>query len=130
QAKGVDPQKFTDETSQEFRDLCQRLNISNDDFIRTTEERHKKVVREILQQLYDKGEIYKSDYRGFYSTRQEQFLQEKDRLPDGTWPEIYGKVTEIVEPNYFFKLSAYQAWLVDFLTQNEDFIFPRYREEA
>ena len=127
--RGVEPQQFVDEVSQEFRDLCKHLNISNDDFIRTTEERHKKVVRRILQQLFDQGEIYKADYRGFYSTRQEQFLQEKDRLPDGSWPEIYGDVTEIVESNYFFKLSAYQDWLVDFLRKNENFVFPRYRQK-
>jgi methionyl-tRNA synthetase len=127
--RGVEPQQFVDEVSQEFRDLCKHLNISNDDFIRTTEERHKKVVRRILQQLFDKGEIYKADYRGFYSTRQEQFLQEKDRLPDGAWPEIYGDVTEIVESNYFFKLSAYQDWLVEFLRKNENFVFPRYRQK-
>ncbi len=127
QAKGIDPQKFTDETSQEFRELCKRLNISNDDFIRTTEPRHKNVVRDILQQLFDKGEIYKGEYRGFYSTRQEQFLQEKDRLPDGSWPEIYGQVNELVEPNYFFKLSAYQPWLIEYLRTHEEFVFPRYR---
>jgi len=127
--RGIEPQQFVDEVSQEFRDLCKHLNISNDDFIRTTEERHKKVVRRILQQLFDKGEIYKADYRGFYSTRQEQFLQEKDRLPDGSWPEIYGEVTEIVESNYFFKLSAYQDWLVEFLRKNENFVFPRYRQK-
>jgi methionyl-tRNA synthetase len=73
------------------------------------------VVRRILQQLFDKGDIYKGEYRGFYSTRQEQFLQDKDRNPDGSWPEIYGEVQEIVEPNYFFKLKSYQPWLVDFL---------------
>ena len=127
--QGVEPQKFADAVSEEFRTLCKRLNISNDGFIRTTEERHKRVVRSILQQLFDKGEIYKADYKGFYSTRQEQFLQSKDRLPDGSWPEIYGEVTEIIEPNYFFKLSAYQSWLLDFLRLNEDFIFPRYRQK-
>lgn len=127
--RGVPPQQFVDEVSAEFRALLPRLNISNDDFIRTTEPRHKEVVRAILQQLYDKGEIYRTEYRGFYSTRQEQFLQDKDRLPDGSWPEIFGEVTEIVEPNYFFKLRQYQGWLIDFLTRNENFIFPRYRQK-
>ena len=127
--EGVAPLAFADKVSAEFRAMLGRLNISNDDFIRTTEERHKKVVRQILQQLYDKGEIYKTEYRGFYSTRQEQFLQEKDRLPDGTWPEIFGEVTEIVEPNYFFKLRQYQDWLIEFLTKNEDFVFPRFRQK-
>jgi methionyl-tRNA synthetase len=126
---GVAPQQFVDQISAEFRALLQRLNISNDDFIRTTEERHKRVVREVLQALFDKGEIYKAEYRGFYSTRQEQFLQEKDRLPDGSWPEIFGEVTEITEANYFFKLRAYQDWLIDFLTKHEDFVFPRFRQK-
>ncbi len=110
--KGIDPLKFADEMSAEFKAMLPRLEISNDDFIRTTEERHKRVVRELLQRLFDKGDIYKGEYRGFYSTRQEQFLQEKDRNPDGSWPEIYGEVAEIVEPNYFFKLRSYQGWLV------------------
>lgn len=127
--RGIPPQQFCDEVSQEFRNLCTRLEVSNDDFIRTTEERHKKVVRAVLQQLFEKGEIYKAEYKGFYSTRQEQFLQDKDRNPDGSWPEIFGEVTEITESNYFFKLRAYQDWLVEFLTKNEDFVFPRYRQK-
>ncbi|WP_233256608.1 methionine--tRNA ligase [Opitutus sp. ER46] len=126
---GIEPQQFADQVSAEFRKLITRLEISNDDFIRTTEERHKTVVRQVLQQLFDKGEIYKAEYKGFYSTRQEQFLQEKDRLPGGAWPEIYGEVTEITESNYFFKLRNYQEWLVEFLTKNENFVFPRYRQK-
>jgi methionyl-tRNA synthetase len=127
--KGIAPQQFADEVSAEFRALLPKLNISNNDFIRTTEERHKRVVRQVLQQLFDKGEIYKAEYQGFYSTRQEQFLQEKDRLPDGSWPEIFGEVTEITETNYFFKLKQYQEWLVGFLEKNESFIFPAYRRK-
>src|SRR5690606_16959671 len=128
-ARGIDPQQFCDEISQEFRALCAKLDISNDDFIRTTEPRHKKVVAQILQQLFDQGLIYKAEYQGFYSTRQEQFLQEKDRNPDGTWPELFGEVTEITESNYFFKLRQYQDWLIDFLKTNENFVFPRYRQK-
>jgi methionyl-tRNA synthetase len=126
---GVAPQAYVDKIAAEFRALYDRLDVSYDDFIRTTEERHKRVVRDLLQKLFDAGEIYRAEYRGFYSTRQEQFLQEKDRLPDGSWPEIFGEVTEIVEPNYFFRLQKHQAWLVDFLTTNEDFIFPKYRQK-
>ncbi|RRK02637.1 methionine--tRNA ligase [Opitutaceae bacterium TAV3] len=129
QKRGIPPQQFCDEISQEFRAVCATLNISNDDFIRTTEPRHKNVVRDLLQKLYDKGEIYKAEYTGFYSTRQEQFLQDKDRNPDGTWPEIFGEVTEITESNYFFKLRAYQDWLIEFLNTNENFVFPRYRQK-
>jgi len=128
-AQGVAPQQYVDGVAVDFVQLCARLTISHDDFIRTTEERHKKVVREVLQRLFDKGEIYRAEYKGFYSTRQEQFLQDKDRNPDGTWPEIYGAVTEITESNYFFKLRAYQDWLIDFLKTHEDFVFPRYRQK-
>ncbi len=128
-ARGIPPQQFADEVSAEFRSLLPKLEISNDDFIRTTEERHKVVVRRVLQQLFDKGEIYQAEYRGFYSTRQEQFLQDKDRNPDGSWPELFGEVTEITERNYFFKLRSYQDWLVEFLTQNEGFVFPRFRQK-
>lgn len=103
-----------------------QLNVSNDDYIRTSQDRHKKVVRKILQDLYDRGEIYKAEYKGFYSARQEQFLQEKDKV-DGKWPEIFGDVVEITESNYFFKLSAYQPWLVEFIKTHEDFIYPRFR---
>jgi methionyl-tRNA synthetase len=127
--RGIPPQQFVDEVSAEFRGLLPRLNISNDDFVRTTEPRHKQVVRAVLQQLFDKGEIYKAEYKGFYSTRQEQFLQDKDRNPDGTWPEIFGEVTEIVEANYFFKLQQYQEWLIGFLNDNPGFIFPAYRQK-
>src|SRR5476649_207878 len=69
-ARGIPPQQFCDEMAPEFRALCAKLNISNDDFIRTTEPRHKKVVRELLQKLFDQGEIYRAEYKGFYSTRQ------------------------------------------------------------
>ncbi len=127
--RGIAPQQFVDEVSAEFRALLPKLNISNDDFIRTTEPRHKKVVRAILQQLFDKGEIYQAEYQGFYSTRQEQFLQDKDRNPDGTWPELFGEVTEITEKNYFFKLKQYQGWLAKHLTDNPGFIFPAYRQK-
>jgi len=125
--RGVEPQALVDQISAEFRTLCARLDISNDDFIRTTEPRHQAVVGRILQQLHDQGEIYRAEYQGFYSTRQEQFLQEKDRNPDGSWPEIFGEVTEITESNYFFKLGAYREWLIEHIRTHEDFIFPRYR---
>lgn len=126
-ARGIDPIDLCDEAAVAFKGLCERLSISNDDFIRTTEERHKKVVQQLLQKLYDEGQIYKSDYTGYYSTRAEQFLQEKDKV-DGEWPSHFGEVVEITESNYFFKLSQYQEWLVNFLRENDRFIFPRFRQ--
>lgn len=125
-ARGIEPQVFCDSVAEEFQGLCRELNISHDDYIRTTQERHKSVVRELLQMLFDKGEIYRSDYTGFYSTRTEQFLHERDQV-DGQWPAEYGEVQEITETNYFFKLSAYQDWLIEHIKTNEDFIFPAFR---
>ena len=126
QSEGVAPQAFCDSVATEFQHLWEQLSVSYDDFIRTTEPRHRKVVQTILRELYDKGEIYKSDYTGFYSPRAEQFLQEKDKV-DGKWPEAFGEVVEIAETNYFFRLSRYQAWLVNFLKNHPNFIFPRFR---
>lgn len=125
-AAGVEPVKFCDEQAEKFLGMCKLLNISNDDYIRTSQPRHVKVVRDILQKLFDEGQIYKAEYKGFYSARQEQFLQEKDKV-DGKWPEIFGTVTEITESNYFFKLSRHQDWLIDYIKSHEDFIFPRFR---
>ncbi|MEM9159152.1 MAG: methionine--tRNA ligase [Verrucomicrobiota bacterium] len=127
QARGIEPIELCDEAAEAFQGLCKQLEVSNDDFIRTTQDRHKKVVRDILQFLYDKGDIYQAEYKGYYSKRAEQFLQEKDRDENGEWPEIFGEVEEITESNYFFKLGQHQQWLVDFIKSNEDFIFPRFR---
>jgi methionyl-tRNA synthetase len=124
--EGVAPIDICDRLAGEFQSLCRQLEISHDDYIRTTEERHKAVVQDILQRLYDKGEIYKADYNGFYSVRQEQFVTEKEKV-DGEWPEIYGEVVEVTESNYFFKLAQYQDWLVDFIKSNTDLIYPRFR---
>ena len=127
QKEGILPQDRCDKVAVEFQAMLEKLNVSNNDYIRTTEARHKEVVSDILQNLYDKGEIYQTEYQGFYSTRAEQFLQEKDKV-DGAWPEIFGEVTEITESNYFFKLSKYQDWLVDHISQNKDFILPTNRQ--
>jgi methionyl-tRNA synthetase len=128
QQLGKTPQALTDELAPMFVELCRRLNISNDDFIRTTESRHKAVVQAILQDLHDRGEIYRGPYKGYYSIRQEQFVLEKEREADGGWPEIYGEVVEIEEENYFFRLSAYQDWLVQYLKENA-FVVPAFRQK-
>ena len=126
-AEGIQPQERCDRIADEFKDVLTKLTISNDDYIRTTEPRHKRVVTELLQNLFDAGDIYQDEYEGFYSTRAEQFLQEKDKV-NGEWPEIFGEVTRITEKNYFFKLSRYQDWLIDHINQSPDFIKPEYRK--
>ena len=126
--KGIDPKAFCDQMAEKYHALCKDLEISNDDYIRTTEDRHKEVVRELLQKLHDKGEIYQGKYNGFYSQRAEQFVQEKDQI-DGKWPEVFGEVTEITEENYFFPLKKYQKWLLEYLDANPDFIVPSFRQK-
>lgn len=125
--RGINPQIFVDEIAVVFKDMLKSLNISNDDYIRTTESRHQKVVQSFLQKLYDQGLIYLGKKTDWYSTRQEQFLTDKDRNPDGSWPEIYGDVTQTTEENYYFKLSQYQPWLIEHIKSHPDFITPSFR---
>ena len=128
QKLGKTPEALTNELAPLFVDLCARLNISNDDFIRTTESRHKIVVQNILQDLHDRGEIYKGPYKGYYSVRQEQFVLAKEQDEDGNWPELYGEVVEIEEENYFFRLGKYQEWLIQYLEENP-YIVPAFRQK-
>jgi len=122
---GISPQKHCDETVVRFQDLWKKLGISNDDFIRTTEPRHKEVVRGILQDLFDRGEIYAGEYEGWYAVTEERFYTEKD-LVDGKSPEG-NAVERIVETNYFFRMGKYQAWLVDYIEKHPRFIQPEFR---
>lgn len=128
QKQGKTPEELTNELAPMFKALCEKLSISNDDFIRTTEDRHKKVVSSILSDLYARGEIYKGQHKGFYSIRQEQFVLEKEREEDGSWPELYGEVVEIEEENYFFRLGNYQEWLIQYLQENA-FVVPAFRQK-
>ncbi len=125
QRAGVPPREQADRTVVRFQDLWKRLEITNDDFIRTTEARHTAVVQEILQDLWDRGEIYCGEYEGWYSVSEERFYTEKE-LVDGKSPE--GKAVErITEKNYFFKMGQRQQWLIDYIDANPTFIQPEYR---
>ena len=125
---GLSAQEQADSTVVRFQELWEKLEITNDDFIRTTEERHKRVVREILQKLYDEGEIYRAEYDGWYCVTCERFFTEKD-LVDGNCPESgCGKQVErISEANYFFRMSKYQDWLVGYIKEHPGFIQPDFR---
>jgi len=123
---GITPQEQADRTVVRFQELWKRLAITNDDFIRTTEERHKRVVRAILQQLYDQGEIYEGEYDGWYCTPCERFFTEKD-LVDGRCPECHRPVERIREKNYFFRMSRYQEWLIGYIEDHPQFIQPDFR---
>ncbi|GFM37452.1 methionine--tRNA ligase [Desulfovibrio psychrotolerans] len=127
---GCSPQEYVDSISQLFRDLWPHLNISNDDFIRTTEPRHKQVVQAVLQKVYDSGDIYFGEYGGHYCYGCERFYPEKE-LENGLCPQHQTKPEYIAEKNYFFRMSKYQDWLRQHILDNRDFIRPeRYRNEV
>lgn len=127
---GCPPEQYTNRISSLYRELWPDIHIKPDDFIRTTEDRHKKVVREILQKIYDKGEIYHARYGGHYCTGCERFLTEKE-LVEGKCPDHDKEPEWIEEENYFFRMSAYQEKLIRYIEDNPDFIRPeRYRNET
>lgn len=121
------PIQQCDATVVRFQELWQKLEISNDDFIRTTEPRHKIIVQQVLQDLFDKGEIYRAEYQGHYCVPCERFFTEKDLLEGGLCPECKRQTEPIVESNYFFKMGQYQEWLIDYIQTHPEFIQPAYR---
>jgi methionyl-tRNA synthetase len=121
---------MADQNSGAFRATWQALGIQYSDYIRTTEERHKTVVQAILQKLWDAGEIYLGKYGGHYCYGCERFYTEKE-IVDGKCPDHLTPLTWIEEENYFFKMSKYQAWLIEHIERNPDFVRPdRYRNEV
>jgi methionyl-tRNA synthetase len=126
---GITPQAMADKNSAAFRETWHKLGIVPGDFIRTTEPRHEKVVQAILQLLWDAGEIYLGKYGGQYCFGCERFYTEKE-IVDGKCPDHQTPLTYIEEENYFFKMSKYQRWLIDYIERNPDLIRPeRYRNE-
>ena len=127
QTEKKDPQAYCDALAADWQTFVRKLDLTNDDFVRTTQPRHKEFVQSTLAQLQAAGHFYKSSYTGFYSTKEETFLTEKDRLPDGSFDASYGEVLELKEDNYYFKLKDQQAWLINYIEANPDFISPSYR---
>ena len=125
--QGRKPQEYVDEMVERFKGLWAVLNISNDDFIRTTEERHIKVVQGALDILYKKGEIYLDSYEGWYCLPDERFWMEKD-LKEGKCPDCGRGVEHITESNYFFRMSKYQDWLIEYIKSHPDYIQPVSRK--
>ena len=126
EAKGMEPRLFADSVVPRFLGLWKKLNISYDDFIRTTEARHEKVVESILDMLYKNGDIYEGEYSGWYCTPCESFWT-KAQLVEGNCPDCKRPVEYIKEKNFFFRLSKYQKWLKDYIDSHEDFILPVIR---
>ena len=127
QAEGQQPQHYCDALAVSWETLARRLGLTNDDFVRTTQPRHQEVVQALLTRLHREGHFYKQPYEGFYSLKEETFLTEKDRQPDGTFDASWGEVIPLVEENYYFKLKDHQAWLIGHIEQNPEFVQPSYR---
>lgn len=123
---GKTPIQYVDEIVAGILDLWKLMDISYSDFIRTTEPRHEKVVQQIFKQLYDQGDIYKGAYEGWYCTPCESFWTET-QLVDGKCPDCGREVEKTQEEAYFFKLSKYADWLLDYIKSHPDFIVPRSR---
>ncbi|MDR3592684.1 MAG: methionine--tRNA ligase [Negativicutes bacterium] len=121
--KGVSPKEYVDNIVANFKQLWQKLSISNDDFIRTTESRHYEVVQSIFQKIYDQGDIYKASYEGWYCTPCETFWMER-QLSDGNCPDCGRPVELLKEESYFFRMSKYQDKLLSYIEENPDFIQP------
>jgi methionyl-tRNA synthetase len=121
--RNIDPKQHCDEMAPRFLELWNKLHIQNDDFIRTTETRHVKVVQDILQRVYDNGDIYEDEYEGLYSISEERFITEKES-ESGEFRDI----KKLKEKNYFFKMSKYQQALIDHISENPKFIQPEHRK--
>ncbi|MFP4039786.1 MAG: methionine--tRNA ligase, partial [Desulfosudaceae bacterium] len=128
-AENISPKEYADKISAQFQALWPQLNINYDYFVRTTDKAHKQVVRDILMTIYEAGDIYFSEYEGLYCYGCERFYGERE-LVDGKCPDHETVPEAIRESNYFFRMSQYQQWLVDYINDNPDFIRPeQYRKE-
>ncbi len=127
-AAGVSPKEYVDKVAGEIKDICDCLNTTYDKFIRTTDEDHEKAVQKIFKALYDKGDIYKSEYEGWYCVPCESFFTDS-QLVDGKCPDCGREVKKEKEETYFFKLSKYQKQLEDYIEQNPNFIYPESRKK-
>src|SRR5689334_20866889 len=117
---GVSPSEFVKELTQKFKDLYQKLEVKYDDWAETIAPRHKRVVQGMLQRLFDEGQIYKDKQSGYYSVRQEQFLTDKERGPEGEFSPEWGEVEFREEENYYFKLGQHKDWLLGYVDNRKD----------
>ena len=121
---GVTPIEYTDKIVAGFQNLWKRLSISNDDFIRTTQKRHERVVQEVFRRIYAKGDIYKGEYKGLYCTPCESYWTEHQLDENGCCPDCHRPVQEVAEEAYFFKMSKYQDRVLQYIEDHPDFIQP------
>jgi len=128
QEAGMEPQAFCDQNSQLFRDILKKFDISNDYFIRTTDQRHKESVKKFIQKLYDHGDIYEGKYEGLYCTGCEKFLTEKE-LVDGKCPYHNKEPEKLEEKNYFFNLKKYLPKVKELIEKDKIIIKPEQRKK-
>ena len=126
-SEGKTPKEFTDEVSSEIKRIWDLMNTSYDKFIRTTDEQHEKAVQHIFQKLYDKGDIYKGEYEGWYCLPCESFFTDS-QLIDGHCPDCHREVKKSKEEAYFFKMSKYQKQLEEYIETHPHFIEPESRK--
>ena len=126
---GIPPAEFVKDTTQKFIDLWTKLDVRYDDWAETISERHKKVVQGMLQRLLAQSQIYKDKQSGYYSVRQEQFLTDKERGPDGEFGAEWGQVEFREEENYYFKLSQHKEWLLQYLDKRINAVVPDFRQK-
>src|SRR5437867_9448330 len=124
----VPPTEFVKDITQKFIDLGKKLDVKYDEWAETTSDRHKKVVQGILQRLFGAGEIYQDKQSGYYSIRQEQFLTDKERGPNGEFGPEWGQVEFREEENYYFKLSRHKEWLLHYINNRKDAVIPDFRQ--
>lgn len=125
--QGVVPQEFVNEITAKFIALWEKLEVKYDRWAATTDPLHKGCVQKILQRLWDEKQIYKDKQGGYYSVRQEQFLTDKERGPDGQFGPEWGEVEFREEENYYFKLAGHKDWLLALIDKRDDLVTPAFR---
>ncbi len=127
-AAGVSPKEYVDKVAGEIKDICDCLNTTYDKFIRTTDKEHEESVQKIFKKLFDKGDVYKSEYEGWYCVPCESFFTDS-QLVDGKCPDCGREVRKEKEEAYFFKMSKYQKQLEEYIEENPNFIYPESRKK-
>jgi methionyl-tRNA synthetase len=127
EAEGKSPQEYCDRLAVIWKHFASTLGLSNDEFVRTTEPRHIAFIQAALSKFNADGRLYKAEYHGFYSAKEETFLTDRDRREDGTFDPIWGPVIELSEENYYFRTTQEQSWLIEYIESHPSFVAPIYR---
>ncbi len=126
--EGILPLQFAERITDEFLGLSKSLAIQKDGWAATTDPRHKLAVQKVLQELYEKDELYKAKYAGYYSVRQEQFLTDKERNERGEFGPEWGEVIFFEEENWYFRLARHKEWLKSYVATHPEFVVPAFRQ--